>query len=163
MTESSDVINQRIASLERRLRRSRWVHIGYLVFAVVVAIYLIDTRLAVYGMDGVTTTHIELVDDVGNSRGEFSALLGMTIISIHDAIDQPRASLTRWADGSLSFLMHGAITSAAIKMYVDEDGSAGLGLYDAHGNKRIEVEVGQDGNPHLALYDANALTVFEAP
>ena len=97
MTESSDVINQRIASLERGLRRRRWGRVGYFVFAVILVIYLIDTRVAAFRTDEITTTHIELVDEDGNSRGEFSALLGLITLAIHDADDQPRAYLSRWA------------------------------------------------------------------
>jgi hypothetical protein len=140
-TSTDDAVRQRLAHLERTVRR--WQLVGYGVLAVLGVTILVgaSVRMDPKTADEVLARHFILVGRAPS----------------------PRASLTLGKDGGPGLLLFDQQGTVRAGLTVLADGRPSLGLLDAQGQSRVVLTLEPNGTPMVRLLDEHGQIVWSAP
>jgi hypothetical protein len=141
MTSTDDVLRQRLAHLERTMRRWRIVGYGLLTVLGVTILVGASVRTDPKTAEEVLARHFILV---GRSPS-------------------PRASLTLGKDGGPGLLLFDQQGKVRAGLTVLADGRPSLGLLDAQGQSRVVLTLEPNGTPMVRLLDEHGQIVWAAP
>jgi hypothetical protein len=142
MTEPTDeALWQRLACLERTVRRLKLVGMGILVALGVAILLGAATRKDPTTAEEVLARHFILV--------------GRT--------PSPRASLTLGKDGGPGLLLFDQQGKVRAGLTVLADGRPSLGLHDAQGQSRVVLTLEPHGTPVMRFLDAQGQVIWSAP
>jgi hypothetical protein len=141
MESTQEAMRQRLACLERTVRRLKLLGMGILVLLGLAILIGAATRKDLTTAEEVLARHFILV--------------GRTPI--------PRASMTLGKDGGPSLLLfdeHGKVRAG---LTILADGRPSLGLLDAQEQSRVMLTLDPNGTPVMRLLDAQGQVIWSAP
>jgi hypothetical protein len=180
--EAEARLERRIAGLEGRLVRSRWLaRLGVLSFvasvaAVVLAFRALAPEDGVWAVDSVSTQEVVLRDADGVERGRLAtdpdgrahlalsdregrARIRLTVladgspgVTIHDGESRPRAVLGYLPDGTANLVFADAEGVSRAVLGLEPDGSTQAHFADRFGTLRTLIGVGADGAPSVSTF-----------
>ncbi len=180
--ESEARLERRIAGLEARLVRGRWLaRLGVVSLVVSIAAAVVVLRAlapgdGVWAVDSVSTREVVLRDTDGIERGRLAtdddgrahlalsdregrARIRLTVladgspgVTIHDGESRPRAVLGYLPDGTANLVFADAEGVSRAVLGLEPDGSTQALFADRFGTLRTLVGVGADGAPSVSTF-----------